>query len=149
MKPIACARPRAFKDRPLNTNWIATATLKHELPTGNHDIFVYVDPVSSSTELPYGKLREGDEKDNIQSHLLQVQSVLIGKKNQRVFSQDAAIDFRIPARAVPQPAVLTITPLNSQQQPQPVNSSSLIPVVLPNGDDIVAYKCSARDSILE
>ena len=132
-------RPRAFKDTPLNTNWIATATLKHELPIGNHDIFVYVDPVSSPAELPYGKLREVDEKDNIESRLLQVQSVLIGKKNQRVFSQDATIDFRIPARAVPQPAVLTITPLNRQQQPKPVNSSSLIPVVLPNGDEIVAY----------
>ena len=138
-EPDSLFRPRAFKDRPLNTNWIATATLKHELPIGNHDIFVFVDPVSSSTELPYGKLRESDEKDNIKSRRLQVQSVLIGKKNQRVFSQDATLDFRIPARAVPQPAVLTITPLTSQQQPKPVNSSSLIPVTLPNGDDIAAY----------
>ncbi len=132
-------RPRALRDRPLNTNWIATATLKHELPIGNHEIFVYVDPAFNSNELPYAKLREGDEKDNIESRLIQVQSVLIGKKDQRVFSQDAAIDFRVPARAVPQLAVFTITPLNSQQQPKPVNPSSLIPVALPNGEDTAAY----------
>lgn len=132
-------RPRAFRDRPLNTNWIATATLKRELPIGNYEIFVYVDPVFNSNELPYAKLREGDEKDNIDSRLIQVQSVLIGKKNQRVFSQDAAIDFHIPARVVPQLAVLTITPLNSQQRPKPANPSSLIPVTLPNGDAAAAY----------
>ena len=132
-------RPRAFRDRPLNTNWIATATLKHELPIGNHEIFVYVDPAFNANELPYAKLREGDEKDNIESLLIQVQSVLIGKKNQRVFSQDAAINFQIPARVVPQLAVLTVTPLNSQQQPKPVNPSSLIPVALPNGDAAAAY----------
>ena len=132
-------RPRAFTDRPLNTNWIATATLKHELPTGNHEVFVYVDPAFNAVELPYAKLREGDEGDNIRSRLIQVQSALIGQNNQRVFSQDAAIDLRIPAHAVPQLAVLTITPLNSQQQPKPVNPSSLIPVALPNGDDTVAY----------
>ena len=132
-------RPRAFRDRPLNTNWIATATLKHELSTGNHDVFVYVDPAFNTAELPYAKLREGDEADNIRSRLIQVQSALIGKNSQRVFSQDTAIDFRIPARAVPQLAVLTIKPLNSQQQPKPVNSSSLIPVALPNGVDTVAY----------
>ncbi len=132
-------RPRAFRDKPLNTNWIATATLKHELPIGNHEIFVYVDPAFNSAELPYGKLREGNEKDNIESRLIQVQSVLIGQTNQRVFSQDASINFRIPARAVPQLAVLTITPLNSQQQPKPVNPLSLIPVALPNGDDTAAY----------
>ena len=132
-------RPRAFRDRPLNTNWIATATLKHELQIGNHEIFVYVDPAFNANELPYAKLREGDEKDNIESRLIQVQSILIGTKNQRVFSQDAAIDFHIPARAVPQLAVLTITPLNSQQQPKPVNLSSLIPVALPNGDAAAAY----------
>ena len=133
-------RPRAFRDRPLNTNWIATATLKHELPIGNHEIFVYVDPVFNSNELPYAKLREGDEKDNIESRLIQVQSVLIGKKNQRVFSQDGAINFHVPARAVPQLAVLTITPLNRQQQPKSTNPASLIPVALPNGDDAAAYR---------
>ena len=132
-------RPRAFRDRPLNTNWIATATLKHELPIGNHAVFVYVDPAFNADELPYAKLREGDEKDNIKSRLIQVQSVLIGNKNQRIFSQDGVIDFRIPARAVPQLAVLTITPLNHQQQPKPVNLSSLSPVTLPNGEDAVAY----------
>ena len=135
-------RPRAFRDRPLNTNWIATATLKHELPIGNHEIFVYVDPAFSPAESPYGKIREGDEKDNIESGLIQVQSILVGQQNQRVFSPDPAIDFRIPARAVPQLAVLTITPLNRQQQPKPVNPSSLIPVALPNGDDIVAYSAA-------
>ena len=132
-------RPRAFRDRPLNTNWIATATLKHELSIGNHEVFVYVDPAFNSTEMPYGKLREGDEKDNIKSRLIPVQSILIGQKDQHIFSQDAAINFRIPAHAVPQLAVLTITPLNSQQQPKPVNPSSLIPVTLPNGADTVAY----------
>ncbi len=132
-------RPRAFRDRPLNTNWIATATLKHELPIGNHEIFVFVDPAFDETELPYAKLREGDERDNIESRLIHVQSVLIGQNSQRVFSQDTTIDFRIPARAVPELAVLTITPLNNQQRPQPVNPSSLIPVALPNGDDTVAY----------
>ena len=135
-------RPRAFRDTPLNTNWIATATLNHELPIGNHEVFVYVDPVFNSAEAPHGKLREGDEKDNIELHLIEVHSVRIGQKDQHVFSQDGAIDFRIPARAVPQPAVLTITPLNSQQQPKPVNQSSLIPVTLPNGDDTVAYSAT-------
>ena len=132
-------RPRAFRDKPLNTNWIATAILKHELPIGNHGIFVYVDPTFHSAELPYAKLREENEGDNIKSSLIQVQSVLIGQKNQRVFSQDSAIDFRIPPQAVPQLSVLTITPLSSQQQPKPVNSSSLVPVALPNGDETVAY----------
>ena len=135
-------RPRAFTIRPLNTNWIATATLKHELPIGNHEIFVYVDPVFNSAELPYGKLREGDERDNIESGFIQVQSILLGQQNQSVFSPDSAIDFRIPARVVPQLAVLTITPLNSQQQPKSVNPSSLIPVALPSGDDIVAYSAA-------
>ena len=132
-------RPRAFRDRPLNTNWIATATLKHELSIGNHEVFVFVDPVFSSTEMPYGKLREGDEKDNIESRFIPVQSILIGQRDQHIFSQDTTIDFRIPAHAIPQLAVLTITPLNSQQQPKPVNSSSLVPVTLPNGADTVAY----------
>ena len=132
-------RPRAFRARPLNTSWIATATLKHELLIGNHEVFVYVDPVFNSTEMPYGKLREGDEKDNITSRLIPVQSVLVGQRDRHIFSQDATINFRIPAHAVPQLAVLTITPLNSQQQPKPVNSSSLVPVTLPNGEDTVAY----------
>ena len=132
-------RPRAFRERPLNTNWIATATLKHELSIGNHEVFVYVDPVFNSTEMPYGKLREGDEKDNITSRLVPVQSILIGQSDQHIFSQDATIDFRIPAHAVPQLAVLTITPLNHQQQPKSVNPSSLIPITLPNGADTVAY----------
>ena len=48
-------RPRAFRARPLNTNWIATATLKHELSVGNHTVFVFVDPAFNSTEMPYGK----------------------------------------------------------------------------------------------
>lgn len=132
-------RPRAFRDRPLNTNWIATATLKHELSIGNHEIFVFVDPAFSSAEMPYAKLREGDEKDNIKSRLIPVQSSLIGKRDQRIFSQDGGLDFRIPAHAVSQLAILTITPLNSQQQPKPVNPSSLIPVPLPNGADTAAY----------
>ncbi len=132
-------RPRAFRARPLNTNWIATATLKHELSVGNHTVFVFVDPAFSSTEMPYGKLREGDEKDNINSRLIPVQSSLIGKRDQRIFSQDRVLDFRISAHAVPQLAVLTITPLNSQQQPKPVNPSRLIPVALPNGADRAAY----------
>ena len=132
-------RPRAFRDRPLNTNWIATAILKHELPIGNHEIFVYVDPAFNPSEMPYGRLREGDEKDNITSRLIPVQSILIGQRDQHVFSQDTTINFRIPAHAVPQLAVLTITPLNSQQQPKSANPSSLIPVTLPNGNDIVAY----------
>ena len=132
-------RPRAFRARPLNTNWIATATLKHELSVGNHTVFVFVDPAFSSTEMPYGKLREGDEKDNINSRLIPVQSSLIGKRDQRIFSQDRVLDFRISAHAVPQLAVLTIIPLNSQQQPKPVNPSRLIPVALPNGADRAAY----------
>ncbi len=132
-------RPRAFRNRPLNTNWIATAILKHELSIGNHEVFVYVDPAFNSTEMPYGKLREGDEKDNITSRLIPVQSLLIGQRDQHIFSQDATIDFHIPAHAVPQLAVLTITPLNSQQQPKSVNPSRLIPVTLPNGDDTAAY----------
>ena len=135
-------RPRAFRDRPLNTNWIATATLKHELPIGNHEVFVFVDPAFNTTEMPYGKLREGDEKDNITSRLIPVQSSLIGQRDQHIFSQDRAIDFRIPAHAVPQLAVLTITPLNSQQRPKPVNPSSLVPVTLPNGEDAVAYNAA-------
>ena len=135
-------RPRAFRDRPLNTNWIATATLKHELSIGNHEVFVYVDPVFNSTEMPYGKLREGHEKDNITSRLIPVQSILIGQRDRHIFSQDTTIDFRIPAHAVPQLAVLTITPLNSQQLPKPVNPSSLIPVTLPNGDATVAYNAA-------
>ena len=132
-------RPRAFRDRPLNTNWIATATLKHELSIGNHEIFVFVDPAFDSAEIPYAKLREGDEKDNISSRLIPVQSSLIGKRDQRIFSQDGVLDFRISAHAVPQLAVLTITPFNSQQQPKPVNPSSLIPITLPNGTDTTAY----------
>ncbi len=135
-------RPRAFKETPLNTNWIATATLQHELPIGNHEIFAYVDPVFDSAELPYGKLREGDETDNINSRIIQVQSFLIGKQDQHVFSQDAIIDFRIPARAVPQPAVLTIMPFNGQQQPKAVHQSNLISIALPNGDDAVAYSAT-------
>ena len=135
-------RPRAFRDRPLNTNWIATATLKHELSIGNHEVFVYVDPAFNPSEMPYGKLREGDEKDNMTSRLIPVQSVLIGQRDQHILSQDTVIDFRIPAHAVPQPAVLTITPLNSHQQPKPVNSSSLVPVTLPNGEDTVAYNAA-------
>ena len=135
-------RPRAFRARPLNTNWIATATLKHELSIGNHEVFVYVDPAFNSSEMPYGKLHEGDEKDNITSRLISVQSVLIGQRDYHIFSQDTVIDFRIPAHTVPQPAVWTITPLNSHQQPKSVNSSSLIPVTLPNGQDTVAYNAA-------
>ena len=135
-------RPRAFRARPLNTNWIATATLKHELSIGNHEVFVYVDPAFNSSEMPYGKLHEGDEKDNITSRLIPVQSVLIGQRDYHIFSQDTVIDFRIPTHAVPQPAVWTITPLNSHQQPKSVNSSSLIPVTLPNGQDTVAYNAA-------
>ena len=132
-------RPRAFRERPLNTNWIATATLVHELPIGNHEVFVFVDPAFNSVQTPHGKLREGDEKDNISSRMIPVQSSLIGKRDQRIFSRDGALDFRIPAHAVPELAVLTITPLNSQQQPKPVNQLSFIPVTLPNGDDTAAY----------
>ena len=132
-------RPRAFRERPLNTNWIATATLVHELPIGNHEVFVFVDPAFNSAQMPHGKLREGDEKDNISSRLIPVQSSLIGKRDQRIFSQDRVLDFRISAHAVPQLAVLTITPLNSQQQPKPVNPSRLIQVTLPNGADSAAY----------
>ncbi|MCZ6680578.1 MAG: T9SS type A sorting domain-containing protein, partial [Candidatus Poribacteria bacterium] len=144
-------RPRTFQENPLNTNWISTATLPYELSMGTYEIFVYIDPVFDFAPTSYGKLREGDEEDNIQSRLIQVQSALIGKADKRVFSQDAIIDFRIPARAVPQlpnavsqngPAVLTIVPLNNQQQPKPEHQPSLIPITLPNGSGSLAYSAT-------
>ncbi|MBI1926199.1 hypothetical protein HYR99_18350 [Candidatus Poribacteria bacterium] len=143
-------QPLAFKETPLNTNWIATATIRYELPLGDHEIFIVVDPDfeaaregKAPAEPPDGSgLREGDETDNISSRRIQVHGALIGGSDVRVFSQDAIIDFWVPAHAVTQPAVLTMTPVNSQQQPKPVQQPSLKPITLPNGSDAVAYSAT-------
>ena len=140
--------PLAFKKTPLNANWIATATIQHELPIGTYEIFTWVDPAfdsavnSSQEKVVGGKLREGNETDNMNSRRIHVQGTLIGKADTRIFSQDDIIDFRVPARSVPQPAILTITPLNSQKQPSFLHQPNLKLVGLPNGSHAVAYKAT-------
>ncbi len=137
--------PLAFKETPLNTNWIATATIQHELEIGVHEIFTWVDPVfdsdvdTSETKSIQGKIREGNETDNINTRRISVQGTVVGRADRRIFSQDGIIDFRVPARNIPQPAVLTITPLSSRERPASAQQSNLKPIGLPNGVDTVAY----------
>ena len=143
--------PLAFKETPLNTNWIATATIQHELEMGIHEIFTWVDPVfnsdvdESQPKASQGKLREGNETDNINGRRISVQGIIVGREDRRVFSQDGIIDFRIPARGIPQPTVLTITPLGSGEHPTFAQQPNLKPIGLPNGAAVVGYD-AALDS---
>ncbi|MCH8289960.1 T9SS type A sorting domain-containing protein [Candidatus Poribacteria bacterium] len=149
---------RTYQEDPLNTNWIATATIQHELSMGNYELFVWVDAVWESdtsnqetTSVPRGKVREGDETDNISVRRIQVNGTLIGKGDVRAFSQDGVIDFRVPSSAIVQPAVLTITPLKVQEEGAGFNLAltgrqpSLKPIALPNGSDAAAYHVTLDD----
>ena len=132
-------QPRAFRENPLNINWITTVTLTHELTIGDHKIFVWFDPVFDKKETPNGKVREGDEEDNLGQKEVQVRETLIGKTAKRAFSHDSVIDFRLSSDILPQPTVLTIREMSEQNQPQPIQQYNLTPVALPNGRNAVAY----------
>lgn len=144
--------PLAFTETPLNTNWIATATIQHELEVGVHEIFTWVDPVFDSDvdtiqiESKQGKLREGDETDNINGRRISVQGIVVGKTDRRIFSQDGIIDFRVPARNLPQPALLTIAPLTGKEQLTFTQQPNLKPIGLPNGNDAVAYNTALEST---
>ena len=144
--------PLAFKETPLNTNWIATATIQHELEIGVHEIFTWVDPVydsdvdTSQTNFKQGKLREGNETDNINGRRISVQGTVVGQADRRIFSQDGIMDFRVPARNIPQPAVLTIAPLSSREQLTFGQQKNLKPIGLPNGIDTVAYHAALEST---
>ncbi|MDE0301220.1 MAG: C25 family cysteine peptidase [Candidatus Poribacteria bacterium] len=139
-------QPRAFQADPLNINWLATATLRHELPIGDHEIFAWIDPVFDINASISGKVMEGDDEDNLGQQNLQVRDTLIGKTAKRVFSHDGVIDFRMPRNVAPQPAVLTIMEMTEQEQPQPVQQTSLKRINLPNKNHAVAYNVTVRDS---
>ena len=138
-------QPRAFHVDPLNTNWLATATLRHELPIGDHEIFAWLDPVFDAGAPSSGQVREGDDEDNLGQRNVQVRETVIGKTAKRVFSYDGVIDFQIPGNLVSQPAVLTIMELTEQEQPQPVQQSTLRRINLPNGSHAVAYNVTVKD----
>ena len=131
--------PRTFRESPLNNNWIAVVTIPYQLPLGNHEIFIYVDPIWEKNST--GTVREGDEENNISERRIEVHGTLVGKNDVHVFSTDRVVDFRVPSGAVAQPTVLTVTPLPRVLliEPQSVRQPSLKPIALPNGVDAVAY----------
>ena len=140
------AQPRAFYADPLNTNWLATATLRHELPIGDHEIFVWIDPVFDGDASSGGHVREGDDEDNLGQRNVRVRDTLIGKVAKRVFSHDGVIDFRMSGNLVSQPAVLTIKEMTEQEQPQLVQQTALKRINLPNGIHAVAYNVTVKDA---
>ena len=147
--------PRTWSESPLNNNWIAVATIPHQLPLGTHEIFIYVD--SGNT------VHEGDEENNISERRIEVHGTLVGLNDMHVRSTDRIIDFRVPSEAVAEPTVLRITPLNRDQlvvlgalrirhpkrekepkalgpfSTQSIGQPSLKPITLPNGVNAVAY----------
>ena len=142
----ALAQPRAFHADPLNTNWLVTATLRHELPIGDHKIFVWIDPVFDVDASPGGQVREGDDEDNVGQQNVQVRDTLIGKAAKRIFSHDGVIDFRMPRNLVSQPAVLTIMEMTDQEHAQSVQQNTLKRINLPNGSQAVAYNVTIMDA---
>ena len=142
----AQSQPRAFHADPLNINWLATATLRHELPIGDHEIFAWIDPVSDPDASSSGQVREGDEEDNLGQRIVRVRDTLIGKAAKRVFSHDGVIDFRLPGNLVSQPAVLTIKEMTERDHPRLLRQTALEPVALPNGSDAVAYNVTIKDA---
>ena len=63
-----------------------------------------------------------------------------------IFSQDGIIDFRVPARNLPQPAVLTIAPLTEREQLSFTQQPNLNPIGLPNRNDAVAYNAALEST---
>ena len=68
------------------------------------------------------------------------------KAAKQVFSHDGVIDFRMPRNVLSSPAVLSIMEMTVQEQPQPVQQTSLRRIDLPNGSDAVAYNVTVKDS---
>lgn len=137
-------QPRAFNADPLNTNWLATAAIRHELPIGDHEIFAWIDPVFDANASPGGQVREGDDDDNLGQRNVRVRDTLIGKAAKRLFSHDGVIDFRIPRNLVPNPEVLSIMEIREQEQP--ARATALRRINLPNGSHAVAYNVSIKDA---
>ena len=137
-------QPRAFYADPLNTNWLATATIRHELPIGDHEIFAWIDPIFDANESPGGQVREGNDEDNLGQRNVRVRDTLIGKKAKRLFSHDGVIDFRIPRNLVPSPEVLSIMEIRDEEQP--AQATTLKRVNLPNGSHAVAYNVTIKDA---
>ena len=142
----ALVQPRAFHADPLNTNWLVTATLRNELPIGDHKIFVWIDPVFDVNASPGGQVREGDDEDNVGQHNVQVRDTLIGKTAKRVFSHDGVIDFRMPRNLASQPEVLTIMEMTEQEHAHLVQQNTLRRINLPNGSQAVAYNVTIKDA---
>lgn len=142
----APAQPRAFHADPLNTNWLVTATLRHKLPIGDHKIFVWIDPVLDIDASPGGDVREGDDDDNLGQRHVQVRDTLVGNAAKQIFSHDGVIDFRMPRNVLSQPAVLSIMEMTEQEQPQPIQPTSLRRIDLPNGSDAVAYNVTVKNN---
>lgn len=138
--------PRAFHADPLNTNWLVTATLRHELPIGDHKIFAWIDPVFDVNASPGGQVQEGDDEDNVGQRNVQVRGTLIGKTAKRIFSHDGVIDFRMPKNLVSRPAVLTIKEMAEPEHTELVQQNSSNRITLPNGNQAIAYNVTIVDA---
>ena len=138
--------PRTFRFAPLNVNWIAVATISHELALGTHQVFVWIDPVEAGSGA-YGSVREGDEDNNISELRIEVDGTLVGQRDVRVLSRDGVVDFRVPSAAVAEDArVLTVAPLGRAEMEQrsmfETGQPSLTRIGLPNGELGVAYSAT-------
>ena len=107
-----------YEPDPLNTLPIATATLnlKNQLPSGTHDIFVYIDATFSETDQP-GKVLENDEEDNIAYQRLSVDMGVIGEKtsSSQIVSLDRNCVITAPPGVLQGTTVLAIRPLDEQK----------------------------------
>ena len=121
-----------YEPDPLNTLPIATAILPltgsfsffsgqtrridvHGLPSGTHDIFVYVDPMFDEADQP-GKVPENEEDDNIAHRRITIDMGVIGAaSSSQIFSLDRNCVITVPPGALKDSAVLTVRSLGEQK----------------------------------
>ena len=107
-----------YEPDPLNTLPIATAALnlKNQLPTGTHDIFVYVDVTNTEADQP-GKVLENDEEDNIAYRRLSVDMGVIGATASagQIVSLDRNCVITAPPGALQEAKVLVVRPLDEKK----------------------------------
>lgn len=104
-------RSEAYTPDPLNINPIANVTIPMSLRNGLHDVFVYVDPIFSESDMP-GKVLENNENDNIGYRQLIVSGNVIGEVPAQVISVDGGFRINTPTGAIQNKnSVLSILPI--------------------------------------
>jgi hypothetical protein len=120
--PNPQSRLRA-SETPLNSHWLAKATLKTTLAPGRHPVFVWIDAsAGDDTE------REEDPNNNLDGRVISVNTTLVTGGNATLRSLDGAFRVDLSGRAFATAQVVSVDEIGTPPRAQPL----LTPFVSPS-----------------